>query len=217
MNFFVWIQFALVCIVGAMSPGPSLALVIRNNINYNRLAGIMTSIGHGLGIAVYATMAVFGLGLILQTNQSLFVIIQVLGLVFLFFLGVLFILQKQSDEIINENQNQNQINSFFQGFLIAVINPKILIWFTAIYSQFISIEADLTFNIILISTASIIDAIWYIIISIIITGYGVKNFLIDKKQLIQKSTGLILLIISLSLLFNIINYDSLELLKNSSP
>ena len=217
MNFFVWSQFALVCIIGAMSPGPSLALVIRNNINFNRLAGIMTSIGHGLGIAVYATMAVFSLDLILQTNQSLFLIIQVIGLIFLFFLGVLFIFQKQSNETINKNQNQNQINSFFQGFLIAVINPKILIWFTAIYSQFISIEADLTFNIILISTASIIDAIWYIIISIIITGYGVKNFLIDKKQLIQKSTGLILLIISLSLLFNIINYDSLELLKNSSP
>ena len=205
MNFFVWIQFALVCIVGAMSPGPSLALVIRNNINYNRLAGIMTSIGHGLGIAVYATMAVFGLGLILQTNQSLFVIIQVLGLVFLFFLGVLFIFQKQSDKITNENKNQKQINSFFQGFLIAVINPKILIWFTAIYSQFISVDADLTFNIILISTASVIDATWYIVISIIITGYGVKNFLIDKKQLIQKSTGFILLIISLSLLFNIVS------------
>ena len=206
MNFFVWSQFALVCIIGAMSPGPSLALVIRNNINFNRLAGIMTSIGHGLGIAVYATMAVFSLCLILQTNQSLFLIIQVLGLIFLFFLGILFIFQKQSNEIINQNKNQNQINSFFQGFLIAIINPKILIWFTAIYSQFISIEADLTFNIILISTASIIDAIWYIIISIIITGYGVKNFLIDKKQLIQKSTGFILLIISISLLFNIINY-----------
>jgi len=203
MNLFVWFQFALVCIVGAMSPGPSLALVIRNNISYNRLAGIMTSIGHGLGIAVYATMTVFGLGLILQTNPSLFVIIQVLGLIFLFFLGILFIFQKQSNEVINENQNQ--INSFFQGFLIAVINPKILIWFAAIYSQFISIEANLTFNLILISTASIIDATWYIIISIIITGPGVKNFLIDKKQLIQKCTGFILLIISLSLLFNIVS------------
>lgn len=205
MSFFVWSQFALVCIIGAMSPGPSLSLVIRNNITFNRLAGIMTSIGHGLGIAVYATMAVFGLGLILQTNQNLFLIIQVLGLIFLFFLGILFIFQKKSKEITKENQNQNQINSFFQGFLIAVINPKILIWFTAIYSQFISIESSLAFNIILISTASIVDAIWYIIISIMITGYGVKSFLIDKKQLIQKSTGYILLIISLSLLYNIIN------------
>ena len=205
MSLFVWFQFALVCIVGAMSPGPSLALVIRNNISYNRLAGIMTSIGHGLGIAVYATMAVFGLGLILQTNQSLFLLIQVLGLIFLFFLGVLFIFQKNSVEIINKNKDQKQINSFFQGFLIAIINPKILIWFTAIYSQFISVEANMTFNIILISTASIIDATWYIIISLIITGYGVKNFLIDKKDLIQKITGFILLIISLILLLNIIS------------
>ena len=205
MSLFVWFQFALVCIVGAMSPGPSLALVIRNNISYNRFAGIMTSIGHGLGIAVYATMAVFGLGLILQTNQSLFLLIQVLGLIFLFFLGVLFIFQKNSVEIINKNKDQKQINSFFQGFLIAIINPKILIWFTAIYSQFISVEANMTFNIILISTASIIDATWYIIISLIITGYGVKNFLIDKKDLIQKITGFILLIISLILLLNIIS------------
>jgi threonine/homoserine/homoserine lactone efflux protein len=206
MNFFVWLQFVLVCIIGAISPGPSLALVIRNNINFSRLAGIMTSIGHGLGIAVYATMAVFSLGIILQTNESLFLVIQVLGLLFLFFLGVLFIFQKEPKEIINENKNQNQINSFFQGFLIAIINPKILIWFTAIYSQFISAEANITFNLILISTASIIDAIWYIIVSIIITGYGIKNFLIDKKKLIQKVTGYILLIISLSLLFNIIIY-----------
>tara|TARA_B110000263_G_scaffold188894_1_gene166525 strand:+ start:189 stop:752 length:564 start_codon:yes stop_codon:yes gene_type:complete len=186
-----------------MSPGPSLAVVIRNNINYSRLAGIITSIGHGLGIGVYATLAVLGLGFILQTNQTLFLLIQILGLIFLFFLGLLFIFQKQSEEKINSDQNQ--LNSFLQGFLVAIINPKIMIWFTAIYSQFISIEASVTFNLILILTASSIDAIWYIIVSIIITGYGVKSFLINKKTLIQKITGSILLIISLSLLYNIIN------------
>jgi len=203
MSLFVWLQFALVCTIGAMSPGPSLAVVIRNNINYNRLSGIMTSIGHGLGIGVYATLAVLGLGFLLQTNQTLFLLIQILGLIFLFFLGLLFIFQKQSEEKINSDQNQ--LNSFLQGFLVAIINPKIMIWFTAIFSQFISIEASVSFNLILILTASSIDAIWYIIVSIIITGYGVKSFLIDKKTLIQKITGSILLIISLSLLYNIIN------------
>lgn len=203
MSFFTWFQFALVCTIGAMSPGPSLAVVIRNNINYNRIAGIMTSIGHGLGIGLYATLAVIGLGLILQTNQTLFLLIQLLGLIFLFFLGLIFIFQKQSERKINNNQNQ--FNSFFQGFMVAIINPKILIWFTAIYSQFLSIEANILFNITLILTASIIDAIWYIIVSIVITGYGIKNFLIAKKNLIQKVTGSILLIISLGLLFNIIN------------
>ena len=203
MSLFIWFQFVLVCTIGAMSPGPSLAVVIKNNINYNRLAGINTSIGHGLGIGFYATLAVLGLGFVLQTNQTLFLLIQILGLIFLFFLGLLFIFQKQSKEKINNDQNQ--LNSFLQGFLVAIINPKIMIWFTAIYSQFISIEASVTFNLILILTASSIDAIWYIIVSIIITGYGVKSFLIDKKTLIQKITGSILLIISLSLLYNIIN------------
>ena len=203
MSFFIWFQFALVCTIGAMSPGPSLAVVIRNNINYNRLAGIMTSIGHGLGIGLYATLAVLGLGFIMQANQTVFLFVQVLGLIFLFFLGLIFIFQKQSEEKINNDQNQ--LNSFLQGFLVAIINPKILIWFTAIYSQFLSMEANIFFNITLIITASVIDAIWYIIVSIIITGYGIKNFLITKKKLIQKITGSILLVISLGLLYNIIN------------
>ena len=203
MSFFVWFQFALVCTIGAMSPGPSLAVVIKNNINYNRLAGIMTSIGHGLGIGLYASLAVLGLGFILQANQNLFLLIQIMGLIFLFFLGLIFIFQKPSEDKINDVQNQ--MNSFLQGFLVAIINPKIIIWFTAIYSQFLSIEANILFNLTLILTASIIDAIWYIIVSIIITGYGMKSLLISKKKLIQKITGSILLIISLGLLFNIFN------------
>ena len=203
MSYFVWFQFVFVCIIGAMSPGPSLAIVIRNNINYNRLSGIMTSIGHGLGIGVYAALAVLGLGLILQTNQNLFLLIQILGLIFLFFLGLLFIFQKQSEEKISKNQNQ--FNSFLQGFIVAIINPKIIIWFTAIYSQFISIEASITFNLILIFTASIIDATWYILVSFLITSDGIKSVLTKRKKLIQKTTGSILLIISTSLLYNIIN------------
>lgn len=203
MSFFVWIQFATVCVIGAMSPGPSLAVVIRNNINFNRFAGILTSIGHGLGIGVYASLAVLGLGIILQTNQTIYFFIQIIGLILLFFFGLLFIFQKSSEEKIVENQNQ--VNSFLQGFTIAIINPKILIWFTAVYSQFISIDATFFFNAILVLTASIIDALWYILVSIVITGNNFKNLLIEKKFLIQKITGIILIFIAITLLYKIFN------------
>ena len=202
MTFFIWSQFAIVCIAGAMSPGPSLAIVIRNNVNFNRLAGILTSIGHGLGIGVYATLAVLGLGLILQTNQTIFMIIQIIGLVLLFLFGLMFIFQKNKQD--KKEEQQNQINSFLQGFTIAIINPKILIWFTAVYSQFIVIDASFYFNTILVLTASLIDAIWYIIVSILVTGYGLKNLLIEKKLMIQKTTGIVLIIISLMLFYRII-------------
>tara|TARA_Y100001970_G_scaffold279803_1_gene387766 strand:+ start:1379 stop:1990 length:612 start_codon:yes stop_codon:yes gene_type:complete len=203
MSIFVWIQFATVCVIGAMSPGPSLAVVIRNNINFNRFAGILTSIGHGLGIGVYASLAVLGLGIILQTNQTIYFFIQIIGLILLFFFGLLFIFQKSSEEKIVENQNQ--VNSFLQGFTIAIINPKILIWFTAVYSQFISIDATFFFNAILVLTASIIDALWYILVSIVITGNNFKNLLIEKKFLIQKITGIILIFIAITLLYKIFN------------
>ena len=202
MTFFVWSQFAIVCIAGAMSPGPSLAIVIRNNVNFNRLAGILTSIGHGIGIGVYATLAVLGLGLILQTNQTVFMIIQIIGLVLLFLFGLMFIFQKNTQD--KKEEKQNQLNSFVQGFTIAIINPKILIWFTAVYSQFIVIDASFYINSILVLTASLIDAIWYIIVSILVTGYGLKNLLIEKKLMIQKTTGIVLIIISLMLLYRII-------------
>ena len=202
MTFFVWSQFAIVCIAGAMSPGPSLAIVIRNNVNFNRLAGILTSIGHGIGIGVYATLAVLGLGLILQTNQTVFMIIQIIGLVLLFLFGLMFVFQKNKQD--KKEEKQSQLNSFLQGFTIAIINPKILIWFTAVYSQFIAIDASFYFNSILVLTASLIDAIWYIIVSILVTGYGLKNLLIEKKLMIQKTTGIILIIISLMLFYRII-------------
>ena len=202
MTFFVWSQFAIGCIAGAMSPGPSLAIVIRNNVNFNRLAGILTSIGHGIGIGVYATLAVLGLGLILQTNQTVFMIIQIIGLVLLFLFGLMFVFQKNKKD--KKEEKQSQLNSFLQGFTIAIINPKILIWFTAVYSQFIAIDASFYFNSILVLTASLIDAIWYIIVSILVTGYGLKNLLIEKKLMIQKTTGIVLIIISLMLLYRII-------------
>jgi len=133
----------------------------------------------------------------------LFLIIQISGLFFLFFLGLMFILQKSTNNIVEEQQHQ--FNSFLQGFVIAIINPKILIWFTAIYSQFININANIIFNTTLVLTASIIDALWYILVSLLVTGYGLKNFLLERKKMIQKITGSVLILIALSLLYKIIS------------
>ena len=204
MNLFVWSQLALVCLLGAMSPGPSLAVVIRNSILYNRLAGISTSIGHGIGMSIYATIVVIGLGFIIQSYVNFFFIIQLIGSIFLAGLGLLFIIQSKKN-----NEHKQQIihnNSFLQGFMIALLNPKILIWFTAIFSQFIRIDANNIEKAVLVSTAAIIDAVWYSIVSILVTGYGLKSFFEKKKSIIKKLMGILLIIISLVLLLKLISF-----------
>mgnify|MGYP001435950053 CR=1 FL=1 len=202
MNFFVWTQLALVCLLGAMSPGPSLAVVIRNSVAYSRFAGISCSIGHGIGMSIYATIVIIGLGFIIQSYSNLFFIIQIIGSIFLVFLGLLFIIK--SKKKIEIHNNAVNANSFFQGFLIAIFNPKILIWFTAIYSHFIRIEADFFEKTVLVSTASIIDALWYSLVTILVTGYNFKNFIVKYNSIIQKSMGILLIIIAAGLFIKLI-------------
>jgi len=204
MTFFVWSQFAIVCLLGAMSPGPSLALIIRNSINFNRMSGIVASIAHGLGICVYATVTVIVLEFILKNNETIFFVIQICGSIFLIILGLIFIFKKNNENQIETYQIHS--NSFAQGFIIAIINPKILIWFIAIYSQFIDINASLINKTILVLTPTIIDAIWYSLVAILVTGYGLKEIFNKRKFFIQKIIGMLLILIAFSLIYSLISF-----------
>ena len=200
MTLIFWLQFAAVCVAGAMSPGPSLALVIRNSTKFSRIAGLMTAIGHGLGMGIYAVFAVTGLVIVITTNVYLFQLIQILGICFLLYFGIQFILQKSNEIIIDDNQKN--INSFIQGFSISILNPKILIWFAAIFSQFVSVNGTFTSNSILVLTASIIDCIWYVIVALVVTSYGLNNFFQKRIDIIQKISGFILVLIGIILIID---------------
>ena len=200
MTLIFWFQFAAVCIAGAMSPGPSLALIIRNSTKYNRLGGIMSALGHGLGMGVYAVFAVTGLSIIILANIYIFKSIQIVGIIFLFIYGILFIFQK--NEKINIDDNQNKLNSFLQGFSISILNPKILIWFSAVFSQFVKSDSTFLTNSILVITASAIDCIWYILVALIVTSYGLKDFFQKRINAIQKISGAVLVIISILLIID---------------
>ena len=78
MSLTFWLQFVLVCVIGAMSPGPSVALIIRNSVTFSRTAGILSAIGHALGIGIYASLAILGLHFILITNHFIFNSIQII-------------------------------------------------------------------------------------------------------------------------------------------
>ena len=71
------LALSFVCAMGAMSPGPSLAVVLRNTISGGRLQGIMTGIGHGIGFGLYALVAVTGLSALLLAHESIFLFLLV--------------------------------------------------------------------------------------------------------------------------------------------
>ena len=85
MTLVTFTQVFVVCLLGAMSPGPSMAVVIHNAIFKGRYNGILTALGHGIGIAVYATFAVLGIGLVIKTNLFIFNSLKILSIIFLLF------------------------------------------------------------------------------------------------------------------------------------
>ena len=200
MNNLFWVQFAAICLIGAMSPGPSMALIIRNSIKYGRISGILFSIGHAIGIGIYATVSVLGLQFILINNLLLFNAIQFCGSVFLLILGILF-LRDTAHNLSLENEQKN-VNSFMQGFAISILNPKILIWFAAIFSQFIEISSTNFVKLGMVLIASSIDGLWYIILTIVVTGFGLKQFLENNTKIIQNISGTVLIFISIIILYN---------------
>ena len=202
MSLVTFAQVFTVCLLGAMSPGPSMALVINNAIFKGRHIGILTAIGHGIGITVYATFAVLGIGLIIKTNILIFNSLKVLSIIFLLYIGIKSILNKEQINLEKKDIKEKTI-SFLQGFSISILNPKILIWFIAIYSQFMSINNELIFNIYLISIAGIVDAFWYIFLTLAVTTASALTFFQTKILLVKKIQGFLFVAIGLVLLANL--------------
>lgn len=202
MTLITFAQVFMVCLLGAMSPGPSMAVVINNAIFKGRNNGVLTSIGHGIGIAIYATFAVLGLGLIIKTNILVFNGLKILSIIFLILIGIKSIFNKEKLNLEKKNIKDNTI-SFLQGFSISIFNPKILVWFIAIYSQFMSVENKLIFNVYLISIAGIVDACWYIILTFAVTTASALSFFKTKLNIIQKIQGFFFIALGLLLIVNL--------------
>jgi len=202
MSLFIFLKVIAMCLVGAMSPGPSMVVVINNAIFKNRYHGIITSIGHGIGISIYAVFAVIGIGMIIKTDLILFNSIKIVSIIFLIYMGVKSIFNKKSIDFENKNF-KGGATSFFQGFAISILNPKIFIWFIAIYSQFMSEKNDFLFNAYLVITAGIVDSIWYIFLTILTTSSVSLNFVKKNNYVLNKITGYIFILIGVALFVNI--------------
>ena len=203
MSLLIFLKIFAVCLLGAMSPGPSMVVVINNAIFKNRLNGILTSIGHGVGIGIYALFAVLGIALIIKTNLYVFNVIKFLSVIFLVYLGINLMITDDKLEFDGKDINSG-FTSFLQGLSISLLNPKIFIWFVAIYSQFMSVDNDMIFNTILILTAGIIDTIWYVILTLLVTTNIALDFIKDKSVSLQKFVGSVFIIIGALLLIELL-------------
>ena len=170
-----WLALAGAFILGAMSPGPSLATVLRNSVVAGRRNGVLTGLGHGFGFGIYSFLAASGMITAISIHTATVDFLRLGGAIALIVLGYVFAKQSLSGSIKRTytytDKNQFSAHSSFgQGFLIALLNPKIFAWMLAIYAPFIN--ADLSMHILLAMALMgvCIDATWYVGVAIFMTA-----------------------------------------------
>ncbi len=200
-----WIAVTLACALGAMSPGPSLAVVVNHTLAHGRSAGCFAAISHGVGVGIYALITVFGLAVVIQENQEIFDIAQLLGCLFLLLMAtkILFSSPNSIDTGLPVASKSSSLKAIVDGFLIALINPKILLFFTALFSQFVRLESDLWEKITLALIASGVDAIWYLLVALTLSHFQSIVRYQRISGVIDKVFAVVLIVIASNFIFQI--------------
>ncbi|MGL5287478.1 Threonine/homoserine/homoserine lactone efflux protein [Aeromonas sp. RU39B] len=192
MEFSSWLPLAAICVMGAISPGPSLALIIRNTVGGGRGNGVATALGHGFGVGLYALITAMGLAILITRTPLLFDVIRYGGAAFLAWLGVRALLAKSDGAAPGEHQSGSRRGAL-EGFMVAFLNPQLAIFFIALFSQFVHQNTGWREGGIMMMTAGGIDAIWYVLVALGLSHGPVLAWLGRKASVINKASGVVLL------------------------
>ncbi|MFH7586598.1 LysE family translocator [Oceanimonas smirnovii] len=198
MELSSWLALAAICIMGAVSPGPSLAVVMRNTVRGGQSHGVLTALGHGLGVGLYALITALGLALLITRNPLLFDIIRYGGAAFLAWLGIKALLAKPQPAVTGESGHVVRgRQGAFEGFMVAFLNPQLAIFFVALFSQFVRADTGWQQGGIMMLTAGGIDALWYVLVALLLSRGPVLGWLKARSGVIDKLSGLVLLALAI--------------------
>ena len=192
-----WVALATVFCLGAMSPGPSLAVILRNTLTGGRKQGVMTGIGHGIGFEVYAFLAAGAFATAISIHETAETGLKWAGVIILVWLGYIFLNHARKGPSEYSEENSHDIpnrQGFIQGFSIALLNPKILAWMLALYTPFIEENVSLETLLAMGALGMTIDGTWYVTVAMVLTTGGRVEKLKSISHIIDGAMGLLMFI-----------------------
>jgi threonine/homoserine/homoserine lactone efflux protein len=191
-----------------MTPGPSLAVVLRYSVGQSRQAGFACAVAHGLGVGFYAVITMTGLGILFQTVPAFRNIVSVLGALYLIYLAIKAWRAAGSGARFESDQSGQVADTMTQaardGFMIAFLNPKIALFFLALFSQFVSPEFEWGGKFLLAFTAAGIDAAWYCLVAVGLSHGAVLPWLRAHSMWIERIIAILFVVIAMRVLIGIL-------------
>lgn len=142
-----WLIYLLFVLAATATPGPAVLFIMTNAALHGRHKAVFCALGNITGLLFMGILSVTGLGALLSASEPAFNLIKYCGAAYLIYLGVKLCLQKGpglneiQDEIASTAVPSSKL--FLQAFIVAVSNPKAIVFLTALFPQFINIDAPL--------------------------------------------------------------------------
>ena len=139
MNFSEWILYLAVVLLSTLSPGPAVVLSMSNAVSQGRRAAAYSSLGNIAGLFVLSGAAFLGIGAASQASNALFQGLKIAGAAYLIYLGIRKwrSVERPADSGLLVVSPRGPHKLILQGWLLAVTNPKTLLFFSALLPQFV--------------------------------------------------------------------------------
>ncbi len=198
-----WALMASVQLAATMSPGPAFVVCVRNALTHGRAVGVFTALGLALGVGAHVLFVLLGIALIISQSVFLFNLIKYMGAAYLCYIGVKSILfskkRDASDDMQGEQAGITAVKSnvksmrfdkaVLNGFLTNLLNPKAVVFFTAVFTQFIGPDTSHIVHVVYGMTSVIIEFLWFSGVSIVLTNARVKRKFMAVMHWVERTCG----------------------------
>ena len=145
MTFEIWTLYVATVLALMSTPGPSQLLMLSNSGSHGFRRALFTAAGDLTANALQMLAAGLGLAAILAASGTALTVIKWAGVAYLIWLGIRMIRSaKPDDPKLKGNRQEVSLRSLWsQGFVTSAANPKAVVFFAALFPQFIS--SDIAF------------------------------------------------------------------------
>ena len=191
-----FLTVAVIHLLSAMSPGPDFVMISRNSLIYSRKVGIYSAVGLGLGILVHVTYSLIGIGLIISKSILLFSILKFLGAGYLIYIGYKCLQAKPNQEKNIEIEKKADLGRFASiriGFLTNVLNPKVTLFFFALFTQVINPHTPKAIQVLYGLEMSTMTMIWFSLVAIVLSHNLIRARFASIQHYLERTFGVILI------------------------
>ena len=182
------IEFLIVQLSVAFSPGLIIALIINESVQKGRKNGIQVALGSALGALIITLISAFTISYIFNLVPQFLTVIYIVGTIYIVYKGVSTFNSKIKNEI-KENLQQ----SFTAGLKLNLVNPKMWLFYLTILPVFISNEIDVLNKLIILGLLTVLINLFADISYAYLSNFFFQSSSIKTKQLINKISGITLI------------------------